>query len=648
MRQRELDVHNVQGNLDKANLEEHELITRKIELNGDKREIENNIRHMSDQYNLLKKEYENSKRQLKKKRAIADSIYKLIPELEDQLKEKEKELDLQRDVKERLLKTASKMKDEIDGYLAQCLVQEGLELDKKKELEASIEEIEKIEAEIMNWVAEGRRQSKLLSLLTAQRDVKGRETSRILQKERDAKQHVKVKEMIILDLTKRCNEISNRLKEFSALYEVVKNERNKYVNLIQSSAQSFAEMKEKIRILSNEVEILGNESSAKDVALTKEKTSHNQSQRQRDGLRQDMNRLLADCKVKQSVIEQQIQEIDKLNMVITTIENEMIDIKKLYEKAIEDRNKTGVQLIDKNDDLCILYEKVNQQSEINRTGENELLKREEELRMITIQTEELKRQYFVAQKRLPSISVNEAKISLLEKLLSEEIDKTENLSLKLEDPKNLDRWRPLDGEDVDIEQILAKEKVLSTRLDTIRESLLEKELILEEITSLSDKLKTQALANRDVAKNLADQLNDMQNKTRTITKKIMASVSELSMYQATTLRLQQEKVTRTKELESATAKLNSGDAPYEEAVKEFEFILSKMKGEDKYQYVMDKNPLPNTVNGVQTSAIPRPTAYIPDEIGLSKPYGKLAPFKPTEIGSTMRHIRNPKISDIEF
>ena len=28
-----------------------------------------------------------------------------------------------------------------------------------------------------------------------------------------------------------------RLKEFSSLYEVVKNERNKYVNLIQSSSQ---------------------------------------------------------------------------------------------------------------------------------------------------------------------------------------------------------------------------------------------------------------------------------------------------------------------------------------------------------------------------------------------------------------------------
>jgi chromosome segregation ATPase len=102
-------------------------------------------------------------------------------------------------------------------------------------------------------MAERKRQSNLISVLSAQRDITGRESARVEQKQRDARQHVRIKELTILDYTKRCNEISNRLKEFSALYEVVKNERNKYVNLIQSSTQALAEIREKIRILSNEV-----------------------------------------------------------------------------------------------------------------------------------------------------------------------------------------------------------------------------------------------------------------------------------------------------------------------------------------------------------------------------------------------------------
>jgi len=55
--------------------------------------------------------------------------------------------------------------------------------------------------------------------------------------------------------------------------------------------------------------------------------------------------------------------------------------------------------------------------------------------------------------------------------------------------------------------------------------------------------------------------------------------------------------------------------------------------------------------GVFTTAEPRPNAYIPDddsELPIPRPYGSLAPFKPTEPGSTMRHIRKPVIKPIEI
>lgn len=47
--------------------------------------------------------------------------------------------------------------------------------------------------------------------------------------ERDTQEEVKIKELIILDLTKKVHEINAHLKEFSKLYDIVKNERNKYV-----------------------------------------------------------------------------------------------------------------------------------------------------------------------------------------------------------------------------------------------------------------------------------------------------------------------------------------------------------------------------------------------------------------------------------
>lgn len=66
-----------------------------------------------------------------------------------------------------------------------------------------------------------------------------------------------------LDLTRRIADVDARLAEYGALYNVVKNERGKYVSLIQASTQAAAEMREKVKILQTEVDILQNEARAK-------------------------------------------------------------------------------------------------------------------------------------------------------------------------------------------------------------------------------------------------------------------------------------------------------------------------------------------------------------------------------------------------
>jgi hypothetical protein len=244
-----------------------------------------------------------------------------------------------------------------------------------------------------------------------------------------------------------------------------------------------------------------------------------------------MNKLLSEYRSKQNIVEQQIQEIDKLNLVINNLEKQMIELKSSYEHAVEDRNSTGISLIDRNDELCILYERSNQQQEHLKKGEIVLRTKEEELRLITLQMNELKRQYHAASKRLPEMMVYQEQIVELENRLMKERGETEKLSSELEDPGNVNRWRPLDGDDNTIEQLISKIRVLEERLDVKREQLLEKDLILEEVTSLTERLKGQALNKKESSKSMADELNALQIKIRDTTKKMLATVSELSMYQ---------------------------------------------------------------------------------------------------------------------
>ena len=62
---------------------------------------------------------------------------------------------------------------------------------------------------------------------------------------------------------------------------------------------------------------------------------------------------------KQNLVDEQISEMDKLSAVINGYEKEMLRLKKQYETQVELRNHAGITLIDRNDELCILYEKAN-------------------------------------------------------------------------------------------------------------------------------------------------------------------------------------------------------------------------------------------------------------------------------------------------
>ena len=51
----------------------------------------------------------------------------------------------------------------------------------------------------------------------------------------------------------------------------------------------------------------------------------------------------------------------RMNGFIHTAEREMSSFRKHYEVCVLDRNGVGISLIDRNDELCILYEKSNVQ-----------------------------------------------------------------------------------------------------------------------------------------------------------------------------------------------------------------------------------------------------------------------------------------------
>jgi len=130
---------------------------------------------------------------------------------------------------------------------------------------------------------------------------------------------------------------------------------------------------------------------------------------------------------------------------------------------------------------------------------------------------------------------------------------------------------------------------------------------------------------------LAKQVNDFQARIKDTTRKMMATVSELSMYQATAMRLQQEKQDREMGLEDARWRVQNEQPPTDESERQwYRMQRSRIEREERsMQRVVtggggggmggmgDDGGKPQASQLTRTTAEPRPNAYIPDDIGTS-------------------------------
>ena len=610
--------------------------------------VQSDAKREQDTLNRRQKDYSISLKNLKRAEQQLVNTQSLVPFMKRQIEDASRQVVVLKEEGKRQVAAAEEVRREVDVFINNFLKQEGLEAEKAEWVRAVVDEVKSLEEEVVEVAKEERDQRKIVAQLNEEREIEARKAAKAMHGAKAVNEELKVKELIIMDLSKRDAETRAKLREFSKLYDIVKTDRNKYVNQIQSSTQALAEMKEKTKILMNEVEILRNESLQKDMALQKERLGHGNSFYARDQLRVEQNRNITLEKESKGKVDQLVAEIDNLNALINGVEQELLRLKKRYEVAVEERNYTGIQLIDRNDELCILYEKANMQQTVLKKGELTIREREEEIRLLDLQVAELVRDVEVTRRKLPKIPAAEQEIVTLQAELEEERLLAERLSAELEAPENSKRWRKLEGKDPEPEDLAAKLQVLEERVNDRKEQLLEKDLVLEEVSNLANRLRTQALEGREDTLELAKRVNDFQTRIKVTTRRMMATVSELSMYQATAMKLTQENQAKQAEAAQAEANLSQGLPPSEEIEREwmrYEADLARRAAD-----AAERNVLAETAPAqlTQTTAEPRPNAYIPDDIGIPKPYGALQPFKPTEQGTSMRHIRKPQPREIEL
>lgn len=610
---------------------------------------------LQEQSDLLRMKKKEEEKYIKQINGLQSNIKIIEKNISKQVL-REQELQAERDTyEESIQKTQSELNEldrDVDILINDFLNDEQINKNIKAKVMEKLQEVKRLEDTVTRFSEQEKDTTKKMDSLSHEREKKAREAAQSKQTFVETVDEIKVTNFVNAELKKKLAEVEGKNKQLMKMYSLMKQDRNKYAKSIQENAQTLTQLLENKKILDNEHEVLSKKSLEKEKQLIKVRRQHEEIANVREQLRAEQSKLEMKYRALQDEIGEHNNEIAKLNTIITLTEDEMLDLKNQYENRVQERNFTGIQLIDRNDELCILYEKSNIQENIIKNGEVELRKRKKEVDLMTVELDDVQRELTVLYKQLPDLKAYMKEKASLELQIEEAREVSEEYSKDLENPENEERWRQLPGDVPEEDELKEQLKQIDEQLNAKKESLMEKNLILQEITKSSDKLRKLAISGREHIFDLSLGLNQIQAKIRSENRKIMSVLSELSVYQATSMTLDAKNKQLQIHIENCNERLQKGLAPSEEMEwqwrKEQELIQHRAEALQKRKMELTAiQQMPATVS--RTSALQRPNSYIPDDaLGIPKPYGTNQPFMFSEPGANMRHYRKPSKKEIVF
>ncbi|KAG7516460.1 hypothetical protein JOB18_031669 [Solea senegalensis] len=406
-------------------------------------------------------------------------------------------------------------------------IKAALSTEKQQNLVKLLEQDKKtLEHEINGYRQEAQKQRKIIQQLEKERDRYINETSSLMQKVQQKMGDVEVREMEIFDWKKKVTEAECKLKQQENLLETVVAERNLYSKNLIEAQEEIAEMKRKMKTMNNQVTRLRDEITGKEMALAKDQQEFKRLEKDNESLKGELQSMKLQLEESKQRVESQKAEQQKLQKIIADADAEQIQQNKQLEQVARERDSLGKQLLRRNDERALLYEKIRIQQSILSKGDFHYNLRMEDVRLLKLEVKRLQRKKSILDKTVPNTEDLRRELFHLQRELLRERMRNSVLEEQLK-PINIHRWRRLEGSDPDKYELIQKIQSLQKRLITKTQELEEHELLLQEKEKLYVELKH--ILARQPGPEAAEQLQQCQWALRERTKKLKALIAELRM-----------------------------------------------------------------------------------------------------------------------
>ncbi|NXF66202.1 CFA58 protein, partial [Ciccaba nigrolineata] len=387
-----------------------------------------------------------------------------------------------------------------------------------------------LEGEIQSYKNEAQKQRKIIYQLEKERDCFINDNNELKQKVLQHLKDLEIREMQICDYEKKIEESGIKLKQQQNHCEAVRTERNLYSKNLIEAKDEIAEMKRKLKTLTHQVDQLKEEITDKEAALVKAHLEHQQTEKEKESLKTELLKMKKQALETKHFIENQEADERKLLKIIAEADAERLKQKKECDQITNERDILGSQLVRRNDEVALLYEKIKIQQSILNNGETQYQQRIEDIRLLKLEIKKLRREKAVLGKSVANVEELRQEVHHMRKELLKEQTRCKVLEEELENPLNVHRWRKLEASDPSTYELIQKIQRLQKQLISKTGEVIEKELLLQEKEKLYVELKH--ILARQPGPEAAEQLQLYRHTLREKTKQLKVLSSELNMYES--------------------------------------------------------------------------------------------------------------------
>ncbi|NXC09278.1 CC146 protein, partial [Orthonyx spaldingii] len=349
---------------------------------------------------------------------------------------------------------------------------------------------------------------------------------------------LKRKDRELTTCKKMKREVQKELQGFLRMYELMQTEKDNSIQLMCTAQCKARELENRVKFLENKIENLRNAVIARERKLQDKHLKIKKNERVKELIKKDYS------KVVQEMVENKEKEkylnIDRLTTTATHMEEDILRLRKKYERAIQQQNESGLLLREREEELSFLYEKINRQEGLCKNGDIKMQVMDEKISFLKLKVAEKKREIKLCFKELSVKNALDAHLVRLRIQYSQCKDKIKQLEENHGDATNESRKQEMGGKDPSPQELIKKIEQMEAELVQKEQRLVKMDFVCENISDLTDRIRAMAENGKQDVLLFAKRTNELQRKINYKTQEIRALFAELSMKQALAIELQQE------------------------------------------------------------------------------------------------------------